>query len=128
LLERDYSYREWGAVHLLAVDAFALQHPESQSDHSVAFHLLRLCALLEHGADPRMGSPNPRGLESHLGRDRENLPHLAPPSDPGPWNVARVAEAPNPEEHGRAVRAWAEAVWHAWRDHHAWARETLEVL
>src|SRR2546426_1052411 len=51
VLEGEYSDPAFGEAHLFTVDAFALQHSEQHGPRSNAFHLMRLCWLLEHGGD-----------------------------------------------------------------------------
>jgi len=58
----EYSNLAYGAVNLLSVDAHALQHPEDCGVKSNSFHLIRLCWLLEHGGDLRLGQ-GPRWLQ-----------------------------------------------------------------
>src|SRR5579859_5638391 len=52
VLEREYSDSAYGEAHLFTVDAFCLQHSEQCGPRSNAFHLMRLCWLLEHDGDP----------------------------------------------------------------------------
>ena len=52
VLERDYSDPVYGAAHLFTVDAFCLQHSEQCGPRSNAFHLMRLCWLVERGGNP----------------------------------------------------------------------------
>jgi hypothetical protein len=56
VVSREYADVAYGAVHLLTVDAYALQHSEEHGPRSNAFHLMRLCRLIEHGGDPRIGA------------------------------------------------------------------------
>ena len=49
VLALEYSDPAYGAVHLLTVDAHALQHPKDHSENSSPWHLLRLYVLLELG-------------------------------------------------------------------------------
>ncbi|MFQ5811714.1 MAG: DUF5946 family protein [Anaerolineae bacterium] len=110
-----------GAVHLLSVDAYALQHSEGHGPRSNPWHVLRLCCLLEHGADPRIGQGGPRWLQARL-EDGEKFPVLEPPVDRGKVTVADVHGAASPEEHAERVHRWARSVWEAWSAHHDWAR------
>ena len=110
----------------MTVDAYALQHWEGHSHNSNPWHLLRLCTLLEHGADPRIGE-RPRllqGVVQWTGR----LPYLEPPVDRGHLTVVDVHGASSPEEHMNRVRGWARSVWKARHGHHAWARGFLAAL
>ena len=58
----EYSNPAYGAVNLLAVDAHALLHPQDHGVKNNPFHLIHLCCLLEHGADPWLGQ-GPRWLQ-----------------------------------------------------------------
>ena len=54
VLAREYGDPAYGAVNLLNADAYVLQHPEDHGIKNNAFHLIRLCWLLEHGGAPRL--------------------------------------------------------------------------
>jgi hypothetical protein len=119
---REYSDLAYGAVHLLTVDAYALQHSEEHGPRSNAFHLMRLCSLLEGGANPGIGQRPPR----HIGKAFEGhyleLPTLAPPPRRGSQTIVAVHGAQDAEEHAERVRGWAWSVWDAYSVHHEWAR------
>lgn len=119
---REYSDPAFGAVHLLTVDAYALQHSEEHGPRSNAFHLLRLGRLLERGESPAIGSRPPREAgKAFEGRYRA-FPELKPPTDRGTLTIADVHGAPDSDEHAARVRGWARSAWEAYRDHHEWAR------
>ena len=121
VLALEYSDPAYGAVNLLAADAHALQHPEDHGVKNNSFHLIRLCWLLEHGGDPRIGQ-GPKWLQTHFDGDREP-PVLEPPVDRGRITIADVHGAASPDEHAERVRRWARSVWAAWSAHHEWARQ-----
>lgn len=123
VLALEYSDPAYGAVNLLTVDAHALQHPEDHGIKNKAFHLIRLCWLVEHGGDPRIGQ-GPRWLQTHFDGHREP-PDLEAPVDRGRVTVADVFGAGSPEEHAARVQRWASSVWQAWSAYHDWAREWL---
>src|SRR4051812_6978311 len=127
---REYSELAFGAVHLLTVDAFCLQHCEECGPRSNAFHLMRLCSLLERGGNPGIGERPPREIGKALEERYREFPELPPPPAParGGHTVAGVHGAQDPDEHAARVRRWANSVWQAWQPHHAWARETLRRL
>src|SRR6202042_2623121 len=52
VLEREYSDLAYGEAHLFTVDAFCLQHSEQCGPRSNAFHLMRLCWLVERRGNP----------------------------------------------------------------------------
>ncbi len=122
VLAREYSEPGFARVHLLTVDCYALQHSEEHGPRSNAFHLLRLCNQLEHGAPSQLGRAPDRRTARRLERLYSQLPRLEPPVSRGRETIASVALAPSVEEHGARVRAWARSVWRAWAAHHDWAR------
>ncbi len=124
VLEREYSIPAFGEFHLFAVDAYALQHSEQCGPRSNAFHLMRLCWLVEHGGNPSIQQAQKvRAFkESHEERLRQ-FPFLEPPASRGELTVVSVLGAKTPEAHGTLVRAWGQSVWDAWSEHHTWARE-----
>jgi hypothetical protein len=126
ILTLEYSNPDYGAVHLLSVDAYVLQHSERHGPRSNAFHLIRLGWLLEKKGDPRIGRGSVR-LKSVL-RDYRNFPFLPPPESRGAMTVADVVDAAGPEEHGERVRRWARSVWDAWYAYHDWARDWLRGI
>ena len=88
-----------------------------------AFHLIRLCWLLEHGGDPRIGQ-GPLWLQQQF-NGNPPLPTLKPPAHRGEVTVADVHGAASPDEHAGRVYRWARSVWAAWSEHHAWAQQWL---
>jgi hypothetical protein len=126
ILTLEYSDPRYGAVHLLSVDAFVLQHSESHGPRSNAYHLIRLCWLLEGNGDPRNGRGGPR-LKSVL-KSYRSFPFLAPSTNRGEITVVAVHAACGPGEHAVRVRQWARSVWQAWNVYHEWARQWIERL
>lgn len=126
VLSREYSDAAYGRVHLLTVDAYALQHPEEHGPRSNAFHLLRLCAQLELGAPSGLGSGPDRRRSKQLERLYRQLPHLDAPRCRGADRIDSVVVARNPAEHAARVRGWAHSVWQAWHANHTWARAEAE--
>ena len=55
VLAKGYSDPAFGKVHLITVDAYALQHGDAHGPQSNAYHLVRLCAIVEFGASPAIG-------------------------------------------------------------------------
>jgi len=120
----EYSDPAYAAVNFLSTDAHALQHPEDHGVKSNAFHLIRLCWLLEHDGNPRIGQ-GPLWLQKQLDGNPK-LPMLEPPVDRGKVTVVDVQGATTPEEHAERAWRWASSVWEAWRAHHEWARQWLK--
>ena len=123
VLTLEYSDPAYGAVHLLTVDAHALQRSEDHGPRSNAFHLIRLCMLLEHGGDLRIGQ-NPKWLQAQIDGNRE-APYLEPPVDRGKVTIVDVHGAKSPDEHAERVNRWARSVWEAYSAYHEWARQWL---
>ena len=125
VLAHEYADPAYAAVHPLTVDAYALQHPEDQPLRSRAFHLVRLCHVLEQGGDPAASADLP-WLSAALDGEPA-LPPLEPPPPTrrGRLTIDDVRRANSPEEHTQVVQAWAASVWEAWQSHHEWARRLL---
>lgn len=119
----EYGDVRYGAAHLMTVDAYVLQHSAEHGPRSNAFHLMRLCRLIEHGDSPAIGRRPPRAQGKAFEKDYPGLPYLPPPQEPGALTISDVYGAATPEDHARRVRRYAESVWNAWAVHHAWARE-----
>ncbi len=119
---REYSDPAFGAVHLLTVDAYALQHSEEHGPRSNAFHLMRLCRLLERGDSPGLGQRPPREVGKAFEERYRQFPMLEPPPRRGDLTIVDVHGAHGPEDHARRVREWARSVWEAYSPHHEWAR------
>ena len=120
---KEYTDPAYGAVNLLTVDAHALQHPEEHGVKNNAFHLIRLCWLLEYGGDPRIGQ-GPRWLQKRFDGN-VNVPVLEPPVRRGEVTIADVHGSSSPEEHAKRVHRWGKSVWAAWSAYHPWAREQV---
>ncbi len=127
VLARGYSDRAYGAVHLLTVDAHALQHSEWHAPRSNDVHLVRLCWLIERGGESAIGTRGPLEVAAARG-GLGDWPFLDPPRDRGPLTIADVWGAVGLAEHCDRARDWARSVWAAWGAHHAWARKRLDAL
>lgn len=126
VLGREYGNLEYGAVHLLSVDCYALQHPEIHGPRSNAFHLLRLSFILHHGSSPAIGFQE-RRLGAIVKRKYRDFPDLKAPDDRGSITVAYIADTTDSQEHSRRVMQWAQAVWNAYKAHHQWVAETIQA-
>ncbi|MCY3800097.1 MAG: DUF5946 family protein [Chloroflexi bacterium] len=127
VLAKEYSDPAFGKVLLITVDAYALQHGDAHGPQSNAFHLVRLCAIVEFGASPVIGTREPQGWREMLEAGRR-LPEIHLTGSPGPVTVADVAGATSAAEHVDLVRAWGRSVWTAWEEWHDWARRVLKDL
>ena len=128
VLEREYSDPVFGEAHLFTVDAFALQHSEEHGPHSNAFHLMRLCWLVEHGGNAGIRQVRKGGRAFSRIREQSyrEFPFLEPPALRGELTIVSVLRTETPEEHGKRARAWGESVWEAFGIHHIWARKQVE--
>jgi hypothetical protein len=108
----------------LALDTYAVQHPgvdERRAVQSVGVHLMRLCAILEHGL--RAERANAFIVEA-LAR-RPIFHRLEPPQPNGTITVRDVLRRDDRES---AVKAWAQDVWAAWTPHHEKVRAWIDGL
>jgi hypothetical protein len=112
-------------VRRTAVDAYALQHPDSRchSAKEIAEHLLRLCCTLEYDNSLEIQS----GMSSWLRRARD-LPALEPPEFRGGLTVVDANAAESIEEYIEKVRKWALSVWEAWHEHHDAVRGWIDDI
>jgi hypothetical protein len=124
VLEREYRDAAFGEAHLFTVDAYALQHSEEHGPRSNAFHLMRPCWLLEYDGNPSIHQVRKGGRAFSSAREEtyREFPFLTAPEKRGELTVACVLAAKTPNEHAAMARAWGEAVWKAWYNHHRWAR------
>lgn len=125
VLAREYGDPEYGKVHALTVDCYALQHPgepSHQSIGSVSTHLMRMCASLER--EFALGAP-PSALQL-VPKEERDIWWLDPPTDLGHVTVLDVHAAASAEAHREAVLAWATSLWNAWSAHQEQARLWLD--
>jgi uncharacterized protein DUF5946 len=105
----------FGQVHMLTVDAYAVQHAGGRHpDKSIAVHLSGLHLTQEREVRPTSVPP----LLQRLVAAVEAWPHFEPPAGRGTITVWDVALSGTPEDHAKNVRAWAGSVWKAWSEHH----------
>ncbi len=110
----------------LVVDTYMAQHPGDGTDRrdrqSVFIHLASLCAVLERGGAP---TRSPDVLRKVLA-SRTDYPVLDRAHGPGGLTVLHMIGATEQRDHDVRARAWAAAVWDAWRDHHPQIRAALD--
>jgi len=124
VLAREYGDRRYARLHRMSVDAYAVQHPGTESPpaiQSVAVHLCRLCLVLEEGISIEQANDAMLAIQTVEGRFR----WLEPPAKRGEITVADVFAAATPEAHLERVEAWARGVWAAWAPHRATVRGWL---
>ena len=113
VLVREYEDASFAGAHRLGVDAYAVQHPDQpspQSIQSVAVHLIRLCLLLDEGAE--IGRANEIMLAAT--KMKKHFVWLTPPPSRGTITVADLRRAGSAAEHVKLERFWAKVVWKAW--------------
>lgn len=121
VLAREYGELRNPPFHRLTVDAYAAQHPGTESrrsTQSVAGHLIALHLVFEQGLAPEVVTKLMPAIVSKA----ESFRWLMPPSFVGTFTVESVANAKSAEDHERAARRWAESVWRAWGEHHETVR------
>jgi hypothetical protein len=127
LLGHELSDPRLAGVHMLAVDVYMAQHPGvpgRQAGQSVWVHLVGLCLVLELGYDVLMSAR----AKARVAAPNARFDWLEPPADLGRLTVLDVLATNTAAEHAAAVRSWAEAVWEAWRPHHAQIRHRASEL
>jgi hypothetical protein len=118
VLAREYSDREYWAVHRLTVDAYAAQHASGDDPRqvqSVTVHLLALYLTLDRGLPEDEAR---KIMELTIQRTKSSFQKLEKPSFVGILNVSDIAKAKTAAEHKRLVTEWAQQVWSAWQPAH----------
>lgn len=103
-----------GDLHQTRVDAWACQHPGTDSpasNQAIALCLMTLRLVVEDGVDPARGPTLHRRMSEHGPYE-----WLAPPTSRG-WFTVRDVLARPAQDQDRAVTAWAGSVWDAWSPH-----------
>jgi hypothetical protein len=121
VLSREYSDAAFGALHRLTVDSYAVQHPghpSAQTIQSVCLHLISLYLVLER----RLVVAYATRVMGTATKAKERFRWLTPPTSLGAVTVSDVAGVATPPQHKERVRAWADAAWSAWAEHHATVR------
>jgi hypothetical protein len=111
------------AVHNVAVDAYAMQHPEEycKSPKSYAAHLTGLCCAHEFSGRPDLYRAVARWLDGTV-----QLQKPSPVNTRGTVTIADV-RAVRDEEYAQRVRMWATAVWEAYASQHDLARAWMKA-
>jgi hypothetical protein len=126
VVAREFSDFRYARVHLLTVDAYALQHPGSpspQTIQSVAIHLISLYLVFERRYDLQRATKAMQHAASHKPQFR----WLDPPTSLGDITVVDIHQARDPAEHVERVEAWAKAIWNVWEAHHETVRLWAEL-
>lgn len=128
VLIREYESPECGAVHLLSVDCYALQHSEDHSPRSNAYHLLRLCWVLFGGGSADIGQKDKGPMQFIMEKYyRSFLEIRAPPlRHRGKITVIDMYHTKNAAEHKEMAYRWGRSVWDTYLEHHVWAKQMLK--
>ena len=129
ILAKEYqNYPDHQKAHRLTVDTYGVQHPGSPQERnavqSVNIHLIGLHLSI---AENKPASYVVRCMDEILTKKRD-FDWLTPPSNPHWLTVQDVIKAQTAEEHLKTVRAWAESVYEAWRDHHATIKNIIDHI
>ena len=124
LLAREYEDPSRWRTHRYSVDAYAAQHPGTdtpQARNSVGIHLSRLCLLFDQGW------PLERANEAMhaIAAKKFAYPWLSPPARFAGITVLDILAAESSASHMAAVLRWAGAVWTQWSEHHVTVRAWL---
>jgi hypothetical protein len=126
VLSREYSDPAFGAQHRLTVDSYAVQHPgrpSAQATQSVCLHLISLYLVLERGLSAAYATR----VMGAATKTKERFFWLTPPPSLGTVTVLDVAAVTTAVQHEEKVRAWAQAAWSAWAEHHATVRGWVPI-
>ena len=123
ILAREFSDYRYGKIHRLTVDAYSLQHPERymRSGKSFAAHLTGMCAALEYEDALAVN----RAVQKWASTNPQIEKPAWLPARRGNITITYIHSAADAEEHIERVREWARAVWRAWSEHHALARQLI---
>jgi len=128
VLAKEYSDREYWAVHRLTVDAYAAQHASGDDPRqlqSVTIHLLALYLTFECGLPEDQVR---KKMEVVIQRNKGKFPKLKKPLSVETLNVSDVARARDATEHQQLVTAWARQVWLTWEPVRPQLLALLEIM
>ena len=117
---REYEDMRFARYHRIAVDIYAMQHPDryGRSAKSFAAHLTGLCAWVEREAEAQsINAAVQRWLSGPSPIERPPLP-----SGYGAVTIADLVLADEPLRYGEVLRTWARSTWDAYVSLHATAR------
>jgi hypothetical protein len=121
---RTYRNIAYGRFHRMAVDAYALQHPDAYcaSAKSLMAHLGGLCCAFNYGNSAAVHDALRRSLNGAVAPAKPELPAAR-----GALTITHALFAPGYEAYGLRVQEWARAAWEAYSDLHSYARTWLEA-
>jgi len=117
VLAREYENVLYWRAHELTVDAYALQHPGTESRqtiNSINIHLASLYSyfVLDTAIDDLAK------VKKRMSGKKVAYHWLQPPDDLSGMNVADIFAAFSPDEHFERVELWARFLFEKWEDQH----------
>jgi len=109
--EREFGDPQYFAVHAVTAAAYRVQHPDTVKPHSVAVGLVVLQGAVEQGLSGEALQKRICWAGPLL---RAHPVLLVAPEVRWALTVDEVVAARTPDEHGAAVREWAEQLWTGW--------------
>jgi Family of unknown function (DUF5946) len=110
-------------IHQVAVDVYAAQHAGPDSKNiTIAFALVGLCLLLEHGYTGK----HVQQAHMRFAKQSKQWPSFDPPAQRGNVTVADVLRAEPGSERDTALIQWATSVWTAWQQAHPAVRTLID--
>lgn len=122
VLAREYSNIQYFAVHPITVDAYAIQHPGTESPqtiNSATLHLASLYAYYQNHVEMSQLSQ----LKQYLTQRKDRFQWLPPPADLGHMTINHIWQAETAEQHREFVLQWGEIVLDCWHDYHSYLQE-----
>lgn len=122
VLAREYADAHYFAVHAITVDAYAIQHPgteSAQTINSVNLHLASLYAHYRNHVEISQLSQ----LKQYLSQHKERFQWLPPAADLGKMTINDIWQAETAEQHRELVLQWGKIVLDCWRDYHGYIEE-----
>ena len=116
VLAREYENVLYWRAHELTVDAYALQHPGTESRqtiNSINIHLASLYSYFVLGT----AIADLAKVKKRMSGKKIEFNWLEPPEDLSGRNVADILAASSPDEHFEGVERWARFVFERWKRH-----------
>src|SRR5262249_15877068 len=115
------AHRDPSFIHQHVVDAFAAQHADEKTKPiKLTFALVGLYLHVEK----QFSGKRVQQVHMDLARQKRPWPSFALPSKRGAQTAGDVLAVPAGPERDKAIHAWCESVWDAFRD----CRETVTQL
>jgi hypothetical protein len=146
ILMQEGSQFGYPAVHRLIVDAYWAQHPPrhaiqqelgiserfiAASIQSISIHLIALYLALEKKVALKEIASHMDRILAHMSERGASFKELMPPEDLGSLRAADVRdmiqEPLTLDVYEKIAWAWSNAVWDAWKEHHAVIRSLYEM-